>query len=370
MALFEATETKGASDFFIDLGASMTGRSPRAGGPRSDDSSNATVMVLVVPHQSTEAQTNIRQNVSHVLPRPFAIDYATNLRTALAYIPMRAMDIPDKRLLGDAARIFRDAFRKVTQTSPAKNSRWTYDNDARSDGFILAGSMASGPEFKIACERVSSVVQQLLGTEIVTTDWHKHFSPLLPTLGNKAADWQQRIVLNLADWKPDATGVAITNLFLPADYPATAPSAVPVETALRDAAHPQPEWLPNVERRITNSLEPSPVNVANDGQWISASVCVAAVAVIRQVADLFPTEPYLYASKKGDLVVESKGVHGPLTLIISPTFALFFAVVDEQPIERRVDLSVEWLVPLRKAMLELSELLSTGYHGAVDSKSG
>jgi hypothetical protein len=131
----------------------------------------------------------------------------------------------------------------------------------------------------------------------------------------------------------------------------------------------EPTWLGRLERRIRDSVRRGGQEGENDGRWISQGVADAAIEVLRVAADLLPAEPFIYASKKGDLVFEASGARGPLTLIVSPAFALFFAVVDEQPESRRVDLTIGWSARLRKELQELSAMLRTGLHGAVGSKA-
>ena len=123
----------------------------------------------------------------------------------------------------------------------------------------------------------------------------------------------------------------------------------------------EPGWLSAVQQRIRMSIEPNDSELENDGQWLRQDVAEAAFDFFAAVADVLPEEPFIYRSNKGDLVAESKAVHGNLTVIVSPTFKMLFAVVDGEPVERKVSGAAE----ARATVKELAALLSAGHHGTV-----
>jgi hypothetical protein len=101
----------------------------------------------------------------------------------------------------------------------------------------------------------------------------------------------------------------------------------------------------------------------NDGCWLSRDVADAANAFFQKTADLLPEEPFIYSSQRGDLVAEFKAERGTMTSIVSPTFVVLFAVIDGMPLERRVLEGGD----VREQVLQLTGMLRTGLHGAVDT---
>jgi hypothetical protein len=123
----------------------------------------------------------------------------------------------------------------------------------------------------------------------------------------------------------------------------------------------KPQWFAHIQRRVRMSTAPDQY-VKNDGEWLRQEVADAASAFFRRTADLLPGEPFIYSSRLGDLVAEFRAERGTMTAIVSPTFLLFFAVIDGEPVERRVIGSDD----LREEVRNLSLRLRTGQHGALD----
>lgn len=125
----------------------------------------------------------------------------------------------------------------------------------------------------------------------------------------------------------------------------------------------KPQWFTNVLRRVRASVKPNYRSEMHSGQWLSQEVADAASTFFQKTADLLPGEPFIYSSRLGDLVAEFKGEHGTMTSIVSPTFALLFAVIGGVSFERRVLDGGD----VREAVRELSEMLRMGEHGALDT---
>ena len=64
-------------------------------------------------------------------------------------------------------------------------------------------------------------------------------------------------------------------------------------------------WLPTLEDRIRRSILPDEYEGEPSTEWLSAEAASAAIAFFRNGADLLPGEPYIYATKSGDLVAVS-----------------------------------------------------------------
>ncbi len=120
----------------------------------------------------------------------------------------------------------------------------------------------------------------------------------------------------------------------------------------------QPSWLIETEGRIRKSIAPSD-QVVNDGHWLSEDVAKAAMGFLEATADLLPGEPFIYSSRKGDLVAEFKAGRGTLTSVVSPHFAVLFAVVDGESVEQVVSNGED----VREAVRKMANVLLTGAHG-------
>jgi hypothetical protein len=79
------------------------------------------------------------------------------------------------------------------------------------------------------------------------------------------------------------------------------------------------EWLPVIERRIKDSVRA--VEIASSDQEnvdsIDQAVANSANLFFRIASTQLPAEPYIYASKKGELIAEFRANERALTLIIS-----------------------------------------------------
>lgn len=136
------------------------------------------------------------------------------------------------------------------------------------------------------------------------------------------------------------------------------------ESSIRLSNPPIADWLAAVRRRINDSILPHDFVGDNDGRWLTEDVARAAVAYFEETSDLLPAEPYIYSSRRGDLVAEFTADHGTLTSIVTPTYVLLFAVIDGAPIEKRLPLAGTTM-SLRSEVANLSDLLRTGQHGAL-----
>lgn len=85
-------------------------------------------------------------------------------------------------------------------------------------------------------------------------------------------------------------------------------------------------WLPTVQTRIRNSLQPVGCRDAEGPEYISGNSANAALSFFDIAADLLPGEPHLYASQSGDLVAEFQTDTLNLTAVISYQEVLLFLV--------------------------------------------
>jgi len=97
-----------------------------------------------------------------------------------------------------------------------------------------------------------------------------------------------------------------------------------------------PEWLKSIQESINKSVYTVANLEQDDERSINQEVADAASDFFLKTADLLPSEPHIYRSKKGDLVSEYKTNTGNLTIIISPSFVILFAIVNGDPVERKI----------------------------------
>ncbi len=120
-----------------------------------------------------------------------------------------------------------------------------------------------------------------------------------------------------------------------------------------------PTWLKNVERRIGDSIAPEGRDIENDGRWLGGDTANGALSFFRDVADLFPVEPYIYSSRKGDLVAEFSTENRTLTCIVSSEFVLLFCDANGNPTSKKIDLSETVLWAMRAAVQSMVEATRT-----------
>lgn len=128
---------------------------------------------------------------------------------------------------------------------------------------------------------------------------------------------------------------------------------------------PLSRWLDRVEGRIQSSVALEEHHREEPGRWLSEDVAQAGLQFFRKTADLLPGEPFIYASRRGDLVAEFTGTHGTLTSIISPRFVILFASIDENPYEKKFDSRADVSGDaLRGELKNIGLMLRTGWHGS------
>ncbi len=125
----------------------------------------------------------------------------------------------------------------------------------------------------------------------------------------------------------------------------------------------RPHWFADTLRRVRASVRPTYSRENCGGPWLDQAVGDAAAVFFQNTSDLLPGEPFIYGSQLGDLVAEFKAEHGTMTTIVSPKFALLFAVIDGVPIERKVPEGDD----IREQVQLLTAMLRMGRHGAMDT---
>lgn len=128
-------------------------------------------------------------------------------------------------------------------------------------------------------------------------------------------------------------------------------------------------WLSAVEKRINAATLPDGYAILESTQWISQEVSTAAIRFFQHTADVLPSEPFIYGSKKGALVAEFAAEGGALTTVIAPNRTALFAVKNGSP-----DEPIEVIVErgsnrLREEVKEIAQALS-GTHGEEMGGSG
>ena len=122
-------------------------------------------------------------------------------------------------------------------------------------------------------------------------------------------------------------------------------------------------WFGDVERRIRDSIARPDDEFIEDGSHITGEVGSNAIRFFRATSDLWPIEPYLYASPAGDLVADFKVSPGTITTIVNASSYLVFTAIDGL-IEKHL---LEMTSDLRSEIGKLMENLLTAPHGTVDS---
>jgi hypothetical protein len=152
---------------------------------------------------------------------------------------------------------------------------------------------------------------------------------------------------------------------------AVAPQSQISNNRLEESIHishpPASEWLETIQERVRNSIMPIGDEAENDGRWLTQDIADAALEFFQTTSDLLPIEPYIYSSKKGDLVAEFEDKHGNMTCIVSPEFTLLFAVIDGVSIEKRLFPTKNSLGDLRAEVQQLTKMIRIGRHGSLDT---
>ena len=101
-----------------------------------------------------------------------------------------------------------------------------------------------------------------------------------------------------------------------------------LEAAIREVHPISATWFNAVQRRIQKSVAPLGQTIDDDGRWLSQDIADAASRFFKATSDVLPSEPFIYSSRKGDLVAEYLVAHGTMTNIVTQTSVIVFAVVD------------------------------------------
>ena len=126
-----------------------------------------------------------------------------------------------------------------------------------------------------------------------------------------------------------------------------------------------PAWYTEVESRINNSISSDAGQSLSPPGFVTIGpeVAKAANTFFRYCGSYLPSEPYIYPSNRGELVSEFADKRGPLTIIISPTSIIIFAVVDGVANEMKFAISAN----LDSVSRKLSERSSVKHHGSMET---
>lgn len=131
-------------------------------------------------------------------------------------------------------------------------------------------------------------------------------------------------------------------------------SEVMCESGVRAPRQVLPFWLGKVEKRIRDSIIPFDCKEQNDGRWLNENVAISAISFFQNVADLLPLEPFIYSSRKNDLVAEFEFARGKLTCVVSPEFVLLFADTNGCPTSEKINFTEIDEVEIRKKVREIT----------------
>lgn len=155
-----------------------------------------------------------------------------------------------------------------------------------------------------------------------------------------------------------AVGSTVSGALLPISVPA--PTQEHDIAAMHVAITPvgisyDAAWLSTVEQRIRASIAPEGYPEEGSGAWLQASVGSAAVDFFRSTSAALPSEPYIYASRVGDLVAEFIGPRGKMTCIVAPKVVYVFAVAGDETVEKKFVPSE--VIELRSHLQTMTNLL-------------
>lgn len=125
-------------------------------------------------------------------------------------------------------------------------------------------------------------------------------------------------------------------------------------------------WLGAVQRRLNASIGIEGSTI--DGTWLPEDVVTAANTFFNATSYLFPSEPYIYSSRVGNLVAEFESNLGRMTLILSKDSALALASVGPEKIQKRIDFASATPARLRSDVSGITDRLRTS-HGSVGTKT-
>jgi len=128
-------------------------------------------------------------------------------------------------------------------------------------------------------------------------------------------------------------------------------------------------WLASIVEQLRGSIEPAGVNASSEeGMWLMPPVADAAIAFFQSASDIFPSEPYIYSSGKGDVVAEFDFPNAvKLTAILGESFAMAFAMIDGAPVKAQAS-TERGFDEARKHIGNLVMRISPPYHGSLGPK--
>jgi hypothetical protein len=127
-------------------------------------------------------------------------------------------------------------------------------------------------------------------------------------------------------------------------------------------------WLGAVQRRLNASIGLEGIEGRNDGAWLIKEVVSNANSVFDAASNLFPSEPYLYGSRAGDLVAEFEGKEGRMTMVVTKEALITFAVAGKKTIRRQMKLIPFTPADIRRGVADIANSLGSGSYGSVDAE--
>lgn len=170
------------------------------------------------------------------------------------------------------------------------------------------------------------------GTDVQDTAWHI----LEEALGGQKPQWQYSPAM----------------VFIPSYVPKAS------------IANP---WLSAVTTRIQNATLPEGSTELPGTEWLNRASARAAFRFFENGADLLPSEPHIYGTRKGDLVAEFKGDKGVLTAVVTDEKTTLYAVLDNSPEDPIHETIRKGSNQFRDELRAVTNQLVAGAHGQVES---
>lgn len=140
------------------------------------------------------------------------------------------------------------------------------------------------------------------------------------------------------------------------------------EAELPSVAPPPAPWLGAVQRRLNASIGIEGADALRDGSSLTKEVVSNANSFFEATSNLFPSEPYLYGSRNGDLIAEFEGKVGRMTVVVTSHNLIAFAVAGNETFKKQFDIVPFASAPIRHEIADIAERLGSGRYGSVDSE--
>jgi hypothetical protein len=140
------------------------------------------------------------------------------------------------------------------------------------------------------------------------------------------------------------------------------------ESELPSFAPPPAAWLGAIQRRLNASIGVEGAGERRDGSSLTKEVVSNANSFFEATSNLFPSEPYLYGSRSGDLIAEFESDVGQMTVVVTSRNLIAFAVVGNETVKKQLAIVPFASAAIRREIAELASRLGSGRYGSMDSE--